>query len=68
MSWTYDDLYGWADDSELEDDVDLVIFNQVADEIFGPVPETDCAGDAGTTAIAGISDSGRHHRVEASAD
>jgi hypothetical protein len=65
MTWRYDDPFGWFSDEEREDDADLLIFNETADHLFGPPAETPCSEPWDSTAIAGISDSGRHHRVEA---
>lgn len=67
-SWFYDDLAGWLRDGELDADVPLHIFNEVAAEIFGPPPpDPVCLADLGTSVIAGVTASGRHHLVEAAA-
>lgn len=74
-SWFYDDLAGWLRPEDLDHDVPLHIFNEVAAEIFGPPPagsafsaplEPACTECDGASVIVGITDSGRHHRVEAS--
>lgn len=74
-SWFYDDLAGWLRPEDLDHDVPLHIFNEVAAEIFGPPPggvvpspapvrEPACAECTGAAVIVGVTDSGRHHRVE----
>jgi hypothetical protein len=64
--WFYDDLAGWLRRDEVEDDVPLLIFEEAADAVFGPPTLPSCEEPPSTTAIASITDSGRHHRVEAS--
>jgi hypothetical protein len=63
--WFYDDLAGWLRADEREDDVPLLIFEEAAEAVFGPPPVPACEEPPSTSAIAGITDSGRHHRVEA---
>jgi hypothetical protein len=64
--WFYDDLAGWLADGELNEDPPLLIFEETAAAVFGPPPVPSCEEPPSTSAIASITDSGRHHRVEAS--